>query len=104
MEVDMEFPWDRRLRILATQEAERVTAREAAEQAVSGLPAPSAGTPTPIAPDCPVVAENLTGRTIFNQRARARWNDSGGNAAALDRLRFADNYLARRNNLIGRQS
>jgi hypothetical protein len=52
------FPWDRALRRHAAREQAEREMQELADQAASGLPAPS---PMPIAPVCPVAAEPITG-------------------------------------------
>ena len=62
MEIDMrESNVERMLRVRAEKDAAALAKREAAEQAASGLPAPTAPQST-VAPDCPIIAENITGR------------------------------------------
>lgn len=61
MEVIMEFPHDRRLRIIAEREERTRIEREAIEQALSGLPPATPADPTPTAPDVPIRAETITG-------------------------------------------
>ena len=53
------FPWDRALRRHAEREKAERDRQELADQAASGLPAPSAST-MPVAPVCPVAAEPIT--------------------------------------------
>lgn len=56
------FPHDRKLKVIADLEAKEAERKALAEQAASGLPAPTHHQATPCAPHVPINPESLTGR------------------------------------------